>query len=169
MKSHHHKWRKFLSILFLLIGLTLIVTAHKDSAESVSTMGNYNILLGLVPANPYAGGNQEVVVKVFNVENDLPVSGLDVLFTFKKKYSFGDISKKSGLEVEPGMYIGSEIFNEKGGHIINIDLSKDGSSITSLEKEIYVEPNGPSLLFWIYMLLALVVSAYIAARGDQLA
>ena len=153
-----------LSIIVLL--LALAVTAHKDPTESMLETGLYGVTFGLQPSSIVVNNNQAFFLKVEESASKSPVKGLTADFTIKKTNT--DTEKKlRATESNPGYYEVIHLFEEKGSYSITVKLYNKDDLITTVEKEVHVEPNGPSLAFWLFMLTAVIIGAVLASKSDK--
>jgi hypothetical protein len=158
-----------LFLLFVVVcSVMTLVSAHKSASESAEMTSTHRYSFGLSPAAPYVGNEQEMFVTIRDVVTGMPSTDVDVeLEIFKRHYHGQDVDDElvgtyNGEEHRPGDIVVVHTFHEKGDYILKASIMQGELVLTTLTKSMYVEPVGPSLMFWSYMLLALVVGILIS-------
>ena len=72
--------RVFVLILIIII-VSSLVFAHKDSSEAASSVGNYNFALGMIPANIAENIDQIMYLRAEDSNTGLLIDDLTVEFT----------------------------------------------------------------------------------------
>lgn len=158
-------------ILFVVVGLVLIlsVLAHKDAAVSSDTTSEYRINTGFTPIHAAVGQEQSMFVDIQNKDDLTQKQGLSVEFNvYKDAISIADVipanleSEILAIENEPGIYSGTYTFTESGNFLITVNIYEDGDLISKSSKNMSVEPNSPSPVFWYYMLAIIIIGGFLA-------
>ena len=165
------KYRYIMLIVSLTLASTLI-SGHKEAAESVQISANGKFSFGIMPAHPTVQQQQTFYIKVQDKVDGSPVAGLTINVAIYRRYVSDQtrllLQRSTALEKNPGDYLIAYTFAEKGNYDIIAQANKGNTQLVTLEKNIQVEPNGPSLLFWMFMLLALIAAVYLATISDRM-
>lgn len=166
----------------MLVSL-ILVTAHKESAESIQNDYTYRISLGKNPIQNVVDKEQEFFFRVENYYTDEPVEGLNARFViYKDTRAFRDagdelyardlkdvVANHQGREIAPGIYSATHNFDKKGNYILKARLYGDSERVVieEVESSITVEPVAPSPFFWTFMGLSLLLGALLARKSHQ--
>lgn len=169
----------FLSILLSVA--VIFVDAHKDAASTSESSGSYTVESGKIPALPVENKEVTLFFRVEDEETKKPVTKLLAEFTIYKQdaksltpetlmdTSTATLIKKyAAIQIEPGMYVAKHTFTKKGSYLVASKLSDSEYTISDSSTYIHVEPEGPSLVFWMYMLITTIIGAIIASRSHKL-
>lgn len=154
--------KKIFITAMIVISLLMIVSAHKDASVTSSSVASYDIRMGLNPVHPFENNDQKMFFEVTD-KNGL-VSGLEAEFEILEDEL--NIAKVKAEEVSEGKYVASYKL-EKGNYEIKGKLYEKNSLLTEVSRNISVEPNSPSTLFWIYMLIMVIIGAIIASQSHK--
>lgn len=164
--------KKILIAITVFLVFAAVTMAHKDASVSSSSAGSYDVSFGKIPVHSFEGADESVFLQVTDSETNDPARGLNVVFTvYKDVYDVSNtasgslVGKFSAVERSPGLYSTDYSIVQTGNYLVHAQLSQNGNAITEMSKTFSVEPNGPSLFFWLYMLLALIAGAFIASKS----
>ena len=171
---------KITTLLLLLILAISYVNAHKSAASTSQSTESYVIEFGKIPGHPYVNNEQQIFFKVENKNTKIPASNLRAEFeiyiqdasqitpeTVMDTSSAQLLRKFSAVQEIPGMYIGRHTFDTRGSYLVNAKLYDSENLVSEITEHMHVEPNGPSIFFWLYMVIALIIGAFIASRSHK--
>jgi hypothetical protein len=177
------KTRKIISLaLFIavLISAVSLVHAHKSAASTAQSSESYEFEFGKAPGLPIENIEQRLFFRVKNKETGVPSSNLRAEFNIyaqdASKFTpenIMDVSqavllrKLTAQQEEPGLYVGRNTFTEVGSYLITAKLYDQDNMIGDITQHLHVEPKGPSPFFWVFMMIALIIGAFIASRSHK--
>lgn len=160
--------KAYLAALFLVL-LSLSAAAHKDAPSTGLESGDISIKLEVRPQQVVV--NQPVVFHLAVQKKGEPLSGAKVDFEVKKTATATSqeevIGEFTAEEMEPGVYHGEYAFPEVHSYIVEGHV-EDGVADAHIEKFIDAEQKGPSLVFWAYMAMAVLIALFIGYKGADI-
>lgn len=158
----------------MVLTIIILVQAHKDAAVSSSISSDYKISFGLIPGQLVENKVQTMFVKIENIDDNSLATDLNVEFSVYKDTIMASDAKPEflkgkylGEQKESGVYSTKFIFKEKGNYLIITKLFQNDVLVTEVTKNVSVEPNGPTKLFWYFMLGAILVGGFIASKSHK--
>lgn len=160
---------KLFTLAIFLMLLSFSAAAHKDAPSTGMKSGDLSVELEVRPQQVVV--NRPIVFHLTTMEKGLPLSGASVKFEVKKTATALSqeemVGEFTAREVEPGTYHAEYSFPEVHSYIIEGHV-EDGFSDVHLEKFIDAEQKGPSAVFWIFMILAVLAALFIGYKGAEI-
>ncbi len=171
---------KRILILTLALLITLpLITAHKEAAESTAQTSLYTIDFGVIPHHLKVNDDTQILyVKVKHTDDNDLIGGMTVKFEIYKNDASKQkelistapsllVKKMAAEEKYPGVYSFKYMFTETGNYVLVANVYDEDQLVTSIQKLVQVEPEGPSIYFWITMLIGVMGAMFISTKSSQ--
>jgi hypothetical protein len=170
--------RRIVVLFVILLSFTVLVSSHKSSSQTLEETDKYHVQFGLKPGILVEEQDQQLYFEVTHAEG-IVAEGLEATFYIFRDNTLtlknSDVQYLTSLGLlegsydvvagDKGIYGVSHTFVKKGPYLIIADLYDGSEKVLSIQQHVHVEPNGPSTLFWLYMLLAVITGIYVSTKS----
>ena len=126
--------------------IVIVQEAFADSIKGSITqnIGNYNMEMKTDPANPVAGQNAKILLRIGSINGDDLV---DLPIIIRISLDGHDLTRTNPILVPYGHYVYNYVFTKSGTYALNVDINNDYYSGQNITFTFPINVNGPFPFF----------------------